>query len=249
MTMPFFYAYALASLSSATALFFPFAALFGFYDNRKEATYRFRTGRFFTLSIILAVFPICVTFALMGAIGNLVSGSAKNAEIAANHNRFLTLYIQSSLSVALPDIFDQRTEACYTAAISNFVEDRWRTAYRTASCKVDTAFCSDEEETFFNTVRHQRNPYHFPFLDFDAMGLMLHTVWSTAKDTYDTARSFYGIQDPTSIGKPNIGTDAANYATFHHYFDTCTVLQPIMWITPDAPLVTSPAGLCLGSCP
>lgn len=240
--------YIVIAIGSVVAIFFPFSALFGFYDDREDGAYRFRTGRFFSIIGALSIIPVIGIIILMLAVGNLVTGATKVAETAVAKNRAMSLHIQDDISTVFPDILNAQTAPCYTAAVSSYVQEEWAKSYRDETCKMDKGLCADNEQIFFEAARQKRNPYLFPLLDLDPIGLMLETVWTTAKDMYETIRSFQGILDPSKVGQPRIGTDTQNYEAFRQYFVSCATLKPAPWIVPGAPLITSPAGICLGGC-
>jgi hypothetical protein len=78
---------------------------------------------------------------------------------------------------------------------------------------------------------------------------MLKNIWVAAKNVYDTYHSFEGVVAPSAVGRTNVGTDAAAYEAYRQYFLNCASLKPVAWAMPDAPLVFSPAKVCMGICP
>ena len=241
--------YIFFSLSAFLTLFLPFATLLGFFGDREDGFYRFRSERFILFVVLLSVLIIVSVFVLTYTVGNIVAGYSGIAETAVAKNRYLQKHIEDNISIFFPEILNPQTEPCYNAAISNYIEDEWAKSYRVETCKKGPEFCSDNEQAFFAALRSQKNPGSYPFMDLDPIRVMIETIWVTARDLYDTIRSFQGIIDPSMIGKAHVGSDPQNYETYRQYFINCMAFQPMPWIAPDAQLITSPAGLCLGSCP
>jgi hypothetical protein len=240
--------YIVLGIGLGIAVFFPCAALLGFYDDR-DGGYRFRTVRYFTVVGIISLIPVCGVFILMFAVGATLSESQKMAETAIARNRAQQLHIQDDLSVIFPDYLNAQTEPCYTSAISNYVEDQWGRSYREETCKLGAPYCANTEKDFYDLARYQRNPNNFPLLDLDPIGFMMGTVQTAARNMYGTVRSFQGIIDPRSVGRSEVGANAQNYEIYRQYFLKCTTLQPEPWITPGAAVVKRPSHLCIGSCP
>ncbi len=238
----------LGLISVGAAIILPIAVLFGFFDNRIDFPYRFRTTRFLIACGVVLIISLFHVFVFIKAVGEHLAKGAVAAETEIAKNRAKDVHTLDNLSAVFPEFLNSQTETCYDAAISNYVQDQWSKKYYEETCKLGPSFCSNDEKTYFEAVRHDINPHDNPLRDLAAIDNMLGTVWLTAKDVYVLVRSFQGIIDPSSIGTPEVGIDNQAYETYRQYFLSCTTLTPLPWITRDAPIVTSPMKICLGKC-
>jgi hypothetical protein len=228
----------------------PFAALLGFYDNRKNGEYHFRTVRFvMTMLILIAFFVYCVIPFTYGIRSDVLL-AINNAETGVAKTRAIQVHLQDDLSAVFPDILTSQTSSCYTNAIANYVEDQWKQDFFDSTCKKGSNLCSDNERDFFEKTRSLKNANGDSFVvDLGLIDEMLGRIWTTASTVYKKSRSFEGIIAPSHIGQPRVGTDRQAYEIYHQHLLNCASLQPVDWTVLKAPLIKTPATFCIGDCP
>jgi hypothetical protein len=226
----------------------PFAALFGFFDERKDGLSQFRSGRLAIATVVMCLWPLGLAIIVFAKFYHDTSHGPETVEAAVTKNRIANNHRQDNFRVMFPQILPADKQACYAAAISNYVEDQWRGAYHDTTCSMGAGMCSDSEQSFFDKDQSLEKSRHNLIMDTHATADVFKSIWPTAAAIYATIRSFHGILDPSTVGQPNIGTDQKAYDVFHKYITDCATLKPLGWAIYDTPLITSPEKICFGDC-
>jgi hypothetical protein len=228
--------------------------LCGFFEDREQGSYRFRYARFVVSVVLLLIANAGAVFIVIPQIKKMVLDASHVAEASVVKNRLATDYTLRNMSVLFPEILNDQKMQCYRAALSNYVEDDWNKSFTTAMwqregqfCKTNAMACNGKQEDAAPALRQRINPFHLLFRDFAAIGLFLGTDWTTAAESYKKMRQFMHQPD----GKGNIlpPPDKEMLVNYQNYWSNCASLKPLPWVTPNEPLLQSPAIFCIGNCP
>lgn len=221
---------------------------FGLLGKTDGTTRTFKIRRYIAVIGLVISVSVIFQFALVFSIYQLVSDGVERAAPSQDKIRTTALLVQKNFSALNQEI--EKKDPCYTAAISNWIEDQWRDAFNKETCK--KGMCAKDETELFNLLRRKTRSDQYPLIDMlninlSVIGGMMEVTWLTAKQVYDRIRAFSGILDPTQIGKPQIGTDQEAFKIYQNYIDTCGAYKPANWLLLGSPI--TPPHLCFGICP
>lgn len=226
----------------------PLLVLFGFFEARKNNTYRFRTRRFFITIFSLIILNALAVFPTVSILRkNLVEGS-QNSEKCALANRATHEFIMSNLGLMFPEVVNASTTQCWRSALSNYAEDQWNGSFRenvVAKELSESANKIDRQEDYYEVVRSQTNPLHLLAKDYTVMEMVLNSIWKTAAGVYKAERELFHEPDKTGWTPPVNEKIVKNY---RQYLANCSSLKPLPWAELGENILSSPVQVCIGRC-
>ena len=229
----------------ALLLAFPFAALFGLFENRKNENYSFRTKRFLAVIVCLTILSFAAGIVIDLGIANLMAGGTKVAEPAVLSNRAYAEFRMRNAAAMFPEVLTDQALSCYRAAFSNYVEDQWNERVHNESCNGKEHVCVSNETAYYNELL-KTYPRQDLENDLSAIGTVFGSIWLTASEMYKLVRRFQ--HRPDKEGHIPDPPDAQILANYQHYLNDCSSLKPLPWAMPRQELLMICPHLCFGSC-
>lgn len=237
-------------ITCAVAFCLLLACLLGFYEKRDATGCRLNVKKFLVTIPAITIYAVLSWLCVTIYLGNISSKASTDAREHLERSIMLWDRGQNQMAVALaPDISKQEL-LCLSAAISNYIEDLWGKNIQKTTC-VNQELCSSNEEEAYKKLLHYHESSHhddiflppFTLLHLYAVKQVTGLSWKVAKEVFDKIESFSILINPLLLKDvPGLGRDAQAYEEFMGYVKNCEKFQPAFWITPDKPLVTSPAG-------
>ena len=224
---------------------FPFAVLFGLFENRKNENYFFRTKRFLAVIVCLTVLSFVAGIVIDLGIANLMTGASKVAETADLSNRAYAEFRIRNEAAMFPEVLTDQALSCYRTAFSNYVEDQWNERVHNESCNGKEQVCASNETAYYDELL-KTYPRQNLANDLSAIGTVLGSIWLTAADTYKLIRRFQ--HRPDKEGHIPDPPDEQMLANYQHYLNDCSSLKPLPWVMPGQELLMVRPHLCFGSC-
>lgn len=240
-------AYAFTGLFLVLNASVPILTVFGFFEDRTNGFYRFRTSRFLAAALGVFILNICFYVPLYSCVANLIEGAEPVAEQGVLGSRATAEYTMNNLNVMFPGIMDDRSQKCYRAALSNYVEDQWDKYLHDESCNGQFHVCATTESDYYEALLNKALPTQNLTVDMSAMNVVLGSVWLTASNMYKLAHRMLHI--PDKEGHFPDPPDVQMIAEQQKYLTNCSTLKPLSWVNRDDELMVERPHLCIGKCP
>jgi hypothetical protein len=225
----------------------PFFGLFGFFEDRKEGSYQFRFKRFLLCIGVLCALNVVSAFLIIISMEDLMMVGMKRSELHILRMRSAPEFVLNNFKVMFPDILTDKTEACFRAALSNYVEDKWKSAFHTATCNSPQHFCSDSIEAYDEALLNESKPKQNIIVKLQMIGHSWRPIGAASSEMFKQAEKLF--PEPDSQGNVQELADESALADYRSYFDRCSTLKALPWAQAGAELVTSRVISCIGWCP